>query len=143
MAFQLSQGIKNIYRSKLYLKHTHQTKSFCSCYTFEGLRVVPLRTEHKKLRVYLGLYNFSLNFQRREDQINTTHEKFIFLHVDSQFEVPQCKFIMKNSSSKCRLCFHLFFWRIKSKFWLQFRSFFNPLVSNAPLLYHVKTSENL
>ena len=115
MAFQLSQGIKNIYRSKLYLKHTHQTKFFCSCYTFEGLQVVPFRTEHKKLRVYLGLYNSSLNFQRREDQINTTHEKFIFLHVDSQFEVPYCKFIMKNMQN-AGCVFTCFFGGLKASF---------------------------
>ena len=31
--------------------------------------------ERKKNRVYLGLYKFSLDFQRREDQINFVHER--------------------------------------------------------------------
>ena len=31
--------------------------------------------ERKKNRVYFGLYKFSLDFQRREDQINFVHAR--------------------------------------------------------------------
>ena len=30
--------------------------------------------------------------------------KFYFLHVDIQFDVPKCKFSLKNNSLKCQLC---------------------------------------
>ena len=38
----------------------------------------------KKSVLYFGLYQPSLDFQRREDQINIVYEsKFIFLNLDS------------------------------------------------------------
>ena len=49
--------------------------------------------------------------------------KLIFLHVCSWFDVAIRKFIIKNSSSKCWLRFHLPLWR--NNFPLQFRSSFN------------------
>ena len=50
--------------------------------------------------VYYGLYESSLDFQSREDKMHTFYEKKIyFLNVDSQFDVPKCKFIMKDGSS--------------------------------------------
>ena len=38
--------------------------------------------------------------------------------------MPKCKFIIKNGSSKCWLCFRLFLWQKKNTFCLQFRSSF-------------------
>ena len=50
--------------------------------------------------------------------------KLIFLQLYGQFDMPKCKFIIKNGSSKCWLCFRLFLWQKKNTFCLQFRSSF-------------------
>ena len=40
-------------------------------------------------------------------QVLFTRSKFNFLHVDIQFDVPECKFGLKNSSLKCWMRFRL------------------------------------
>ena len=53
----------------------------------------------KKLEAYFGLYYSSLLLQRRVDQIKLfLKSKFDFLYVDIYFDVPKCKFSLKNNS---------------------------------------------
>ena len=59
----------------------------------------------KKLVVYT-LFFMSLLCISREDNTKLVlfmRNKFSFLYVYIQFDVPKCKFILKNSSSKYRL----------------------------------------
>ena len=51
--------------------------------------------------------------------------KFGFLYVDIWFDETKCKFIEKNCSLICWLCFRLFLWLKKNNFSLQFPSSFN------------------
>ena len=91
---QLSHGIKNIYRSKLQQEHTYLQNGF--------LELLFLKI--KKLVVYLVC--MSLLWISREDKtkrILFIRNKFVFLFVDSLL-VHKCKFVRKNSSSKCWLC---------------------------------------
>ena len=88
----LSQGIKNIHRRKLRLKHAHWWKKFlCSYYFWRFVNRFDTY-EVKKLEVYLYLYESSLLLQRRDDQISSCYEKYIWL--------PTCRYLiwLKNSS---------------------------------------------
>ena len=43
--------------------------------------------------------------------------EFIFLHVESLLDVPECRFSVKNSSWRCWLYFRLFLWWAQKEFW--------------------------
>ena len=75
MHFSLSQQIKNIYQSMLYQQHTHWRKSFSQLLYFQRFL-----NRVKTVRVYFGLYEFSFDFQRRED-----HNKYFLRDVNSFF----------------------------------------------------------
>ena len=47
-------------------------KKFFTVATFEGLGIVSFQTVKKNIRI-LGLYESSLDFKRRKDQINTNY----------------------------------------------------------------------
>ena len=66
-AFQLSQAIKSCTNNIC-----TGEKVFCRCYTFKGFG------QSKKSRVYFGLYEFSSDFQKKDDQMNTVYEKYIY-----------------------------------------------------------------
>ena len=89
-----SNGIKNIHRSKLYQCHTPRNKRAFAAATFKGLWVA-----NKTCGV--------LWFVRG---------KFSFLNVNIWFDVITCKFIVRNSTLKCWLCFRLFLWRTQKLF---------------------------
>ena len=68
-AFQLSYGIKNIHQSKMYRWYTDLGKTFLQLLL---LKVCAMFSSDK---VYVGLHGSSLQFSRREDQINTVYGK--------------------------------------------------------------------
>ena len=59
-----------------------------------------------KLIGYFGLYQSSLHFSRRENQI--------IMFMGSKFSFPYVDIYSKNSSWKCWLWFHLFLWLNKN-----------------------------
>ena len=82
--------------------------------------------ESKSTKVYFGLYESTLYFQKRKGQTNIIKRSRIsFLLVDIQFDVPKCIFILKKNSLKFGLGFRLFSGGHKTNFWLQFRSSIN------------------
>ena len=87
----------------------------------------------KKLVVYT-LFFMSLLCISREDNTKLVlfmRNKFSFLYVYIQFDVPKCKFILKNSSSKYRLFRRIFASDTKITLGCNFGA---PLTHYSPLL---------
>ena len=66
----------------------------------------------KKRVVYFGLFESSLHSGgKKTKEILFVRSKFRFLYEHIWSDVTKCRFIVKNSSLKCCLCFRLFFGR--------------------------------
>ena len=64
----VSHGTKDIYQSKLYPQYIHLEKKYT--WYFLGFVRRFFSDRVQKLVVCLGLYEYSLHFLRREDQLN-------------------------------------------------------------------------
>ena len=110
---QLSYGIKNIDRSKLYQQRTNWRKRFSQLLFLKVCELLLLGQSKKRIVMYTLVCTSLLCISRgkKTKQIRFMKSKFYFLHVDIWFGVTKCKFILKNSSLKCWLCSHLFLWQ--------------------------------
>ena len=63
--------------------------------------------------------------------------KFVFLYVDTQFNVSKCNFNMKNSNSKCWLGFGRFFWGSQKQMKIQL-TFKTIIFQNISALWFIK-----
>ena len=95
----------------------------------------------KKLVVYFGLYESSLDFQRREDQINTLlmRTKFIFLYLVS-FMSGSVNLTWKMEFQKAGCVFRYFCGGHKNSLQLRFRSSFKQLLKAYIELYKPTTN---
>ena len=87
--------------------NNHIAKDFLAVAAFGDLLVVSFQTEQKRCSVsVLWIYK-----EETIKELLLMRSKFIFLFVNSSFDLPKCKFLMKNGSSKYWLFFRLFLWR--------------------------------
>ena len=109
--FQLSHGIKNIRRSKLYHWQTHWRKDFLLLLLLEVCGWF-LFGQSKKKRgiVWSVLVFFAFTEVRRLNEYCLWEVNLVF-YMYIKFNVIKCRFIVKNSSLKCRLYFRLFLCR--------------------------------
>ena len=74
MSFSYHMEWKHSSKQAVPIIYTLEKKFFAAA-AFEGLWVVSFQTEWKKIAVYFGLYESSLHFWKREDQMNTVYVK--------------------------------------------------------------------
>ena len=85
-------------------------KFYFSGYFFGRFGIRFFSDRVKKLVVYL--HYMTLLWISGEDETNwilIIRIRLVFLYVDGNFDVPNCKYAWKKSTWKCWLCFHLFF----------------------------------
>ena len=97
--FQLSHGIKNIHRRKLYQSYTDLRKTFLQLFLGTIARCLHFPDRVEKLVVYLGLYESSSHFSRRKTkQILFMRSKLSLPYANLQSDIPKYKLILKTAT---------------------------------------------